>query len=167
MRRYTTFSRTRRLTLGLASIACFAAALVLMPSGARSQLGVGRRDPAAAAGPRVPAGITPIAPRNDAFAPRATLDDDEPRAAVPSPPPLAPMPNAHPPLARPAQRAPIRVTAVATGDHPTAIIAEGGASRVVTIGDRVDGSTIGAIDDDAVVLADGRRLSLEPETGSR
>jgi hypothetical protein len=153
--------------LALASIACFVAALALMPSGARSQLGAGRRDPAAAATPPAQAAIAPIATRNDAFAPRATVDDDEPRAVVPSPPPLVPTPNVRPALVKPAQRAPVRVTALATGVHPTAIIGEGAASRIVTIGDRLDGSTIAAIGDDAVVLADGRRLSLEPETGSR
>jgi hypothetical protein len=151
----------------LAAIACFVAAFVLMPSDARSQLGVRPRDPAAGAAPHAQEAITPIAPRNDAFVPRATLDDDEPRSVVPSPPPLPPMANVHPAFARPATRAPVRVAAVATGIHPTAIVDEGGTPRVVTIGDRLDDSTVSAIDDDAVELADGRRFSLEPEGGSR
>ena len=155
-------NHSNRPSLVAASLACFAAAAVLMPTGARSQLDLGpHQAPGAAPAPvvRPPAAV---APERDAFAPRATLDED-PRSAIPVP--RAPLPS----LRRPAVTNPAphplersRVTAIVTGAQPAAIVDAGAALRVVTAGDALDGSTITAIDDDGIRLADGRRLSLEP-----
>ena len=165
-RRHMTLNRVKRLVLGAASLACFAAVLLLMPAGASSKLDVRVRDPVADATPRLEAPPTPVAPERDAFAPQASLDEDL-RPAVTSPPPLAPMRFTRPAIVMPPPLSPMRVTAIATGEHPTAIVKSGGTSRVVTIGDAIDGSAIETIDDATVVLANGRRLSLEPAGATR
>jgi hypothetical protein len=58
-----------------------------------------------------------------------------------------------------------RVSAVAIGAHPEALIGDGGHTRLVTVGDRLDGTTVTTIDDGGVTLADGRRLVLAPTDG--
>jgi hypothetical protein len=99
------------------------------------------------------------------------VDDDPPPVRLPAPvlPPLrAVRPSfeqrGHMVLERGA--AVTRVTAIATGTYPTAIVESGGTPRIVNVGDPLDGSTIAAIEDDAIQLANGRRLYLEPPDGS-
>lgn len=139
----------------------------MLPTDARSQLRAPVRIPPAAATQPLATPPAPVPPERDAFAPRAEFDE-EPHPQVPSPPPVTP-----PRLARtlPAllpARSPSRVTAIATGTHPTAIIErDGDPPRLVTVGDAIDGAVVESIDDDAVVLSNGRRLSLEPPAGTR
>jgi hypothetical protein len=150
-----------RSALVAGSIACFASAVFLWPAGVRSQLDVRPRAGSLAAAARAEPSVAAIAPAGDAFAPRVAVDDDPapPRPPAPALPPLHPV---RPP-AVPEQRtvAATRVTAIATGTSPTAVIESGGVPRIVTAGDSLDGSTIAAIEDDAIRLADGRRLPLE------
>jgi hypothetical protein len=154
----------KRALLGAGALICYVAAIVLAPSDVRSQLDRG--------GPKQPAQLrahidlppAPVAPQGDAFAPRAAIDDDP----LPAPPvralqPLPRLPVAPAALVRPLP--PTRVTAIATGTQPTAIIDSGGTTRVVGIGDDLDGSTIERIDEAGVALANGRQLLLEPAPG--
>lgn len=161
-----TSAGAKRLILGAASLACFAAALLLMPEGARSQLDGRPHDPIGGATPRLEPPPAVVAPDRDAFAPRADFDE-EVRPAVPSPPPLAPIRFTRPSIVMPPPLSPVRVTAIATGITPTAIIEVGGTSRVVTIGDAIDGSAIASIGEGTIVLANGRRLELEPAAAPR
>ena len=149
----------KRMLLGAGALACFAAAIVLTPSDVRSQLDAGRHNAAAEPAPRAEPAVAAIAPRNDAFAPRAEIEDERP----PGPPTaLAPaLPRLPGSAARQAAAA-TRVTAIATGILPTAIVLDGGgAAHAFTVGDSLDGSHITAIDPSAITLANGRRLTLE------
>jgi hypothetical protein len=155
-----------RRFLVAAALSCFAAAIVLTPSGARSQLALRPHD-AAEAGPRVEPSLVAIAPARDAFAPRANLDEELHPALLPKPPmplpqlPRTPQTTLHLPAAQPPQT---RVTAIATGSSPSAIVDDGGAARVVTIGDPLAGSIVSTINEDGIRLVNGRHLSLEPGT---
>jgi len=145
---------------------CFAAAIVLTPSGARSQLAL-PLDGAADAAPRVEPPLVAVAPAGDAFAPRANLDEELHPALLPKAPtplpqlPRMPQSGLRLPAAPPP---PTRVTAVATGSLPSAIVDEGGTARIVTVGDQLDDSVVSAINEDGIHLTNGRHLSLEPGT---
>lgn len=163
--RHMTFDRTKRALLGAAALVCFAGAALLTPSGVRSQLDVSARDIPSEPAPVQESPLVPIAPDGDAFAPRADTGDDLP-PALPQRLPLA-LPRLMPPprlAPRAVLPAHVRIAAIATGANPSAIAEIGGAVRIVTIGDTLDGSTVATIEDDAVELANGRRLSLEPAT---
>jgi len=150
------FIRSKRALLGAAALACYATAIVLEPGDARSQLDAARLARPAAPMPGVEAPLSAIAPRGDAFAPRAEIDDDAP-ARVPAPRSIAQLhSSALPPKGGEATR----VAAIATGQVPTAIVESGGTARVVTVGDPLDGTTVRSIDANTVILADGRRWSL-------
>lgn len=157
-------ARSKRSLLGAAALICYAAAIVLEPSDVRSQLGHSDRKarvPLEAHADPLPA---PVAPEGDAFAPRVTVDDDpHPAAPAPSLPPLPRLLAA--PAAPPRPLPATRVTAIATGTAPTAVIDSGGTPRVVGVGDALDDSTIERIDEDGLELANGRRLLLESEPG--
>ena len=159
-----------RSALAAGSIACYASAIFLWPAGVRSQLDVQPR-PGAVATPRAEPSLAAIAPEGDAFAPRAVVDDDPPpvRLAAQILPPLRavrPSFEQHSRVALERSAAVTHVTAIATGTYPTAIVESGGAPRIVNVGDPLDGSTIAAIDDNAIQLANGRRLYLEPPDGA-
>jgi hypothetical protein len=159
--------RSKRPLLVAASLACFAAAAVLAPTGARSQLDFQPRPSPDAAGATTAPPPVAIAPERDAFAPRAALDED-PRPPLPVPPvPLPPLRPLTVTNAPPRPVAVSRVTAIVTGAQPAAIVDTGTGLRLVTTGDALDGSTIAAIDDDGVRLTDGRRRSLEPAPADR
>ena len=160
MHHLPTFGRCKRSALGAAALACYAAAIVLSPSGVRSQLTVGRREGPAAPAPRVETPLAAVVPHGDAFAPRAAADDDRPPALA-APPAFAlprlsgtSLPERNPTAAT-------RVTAIATGTLPSAVVESGGTAHVKTVGDALDGSRITAIDATSVTLANGRRFSLE------
>ncbi|HEV8022437.1 MAG TPA: hypothetical protein VGP41_14275 [Candidatus Lustribacter sp.] len=155
-----------RLALASGSIACFASAILLWPSGVRSQLDVQPLERPVATTPRPEQPLVAIAPQGDAFAPRAVVDDDPPPVR-PAAPPLPQLHTVRPNLLHERTVALTRVTAIATGANPTAVVETGGATRIVNVGDSLDGSTVAAIDDDAIRLADGRRLSLEPPDATR
>ncbi|HEY5348602.1 MAG TPA: hypothetical protein VIJ64_02685, partial [Candidatus Lustribacter sp.] len=130
------------------------------PTGARSQLGVRRPAAFAEVAPRPPTPPAAVIPAGDAFAPRAGADEDV-RLAIADPsggtPPRLPGTRSLA-VETPASR----VTAIATGSQPTAIVESAGTARIVTVGDPLDGSAIASIDNGAIRLTDGRRLSLEP-----
>lgn len=143
------------------ALACFGSAVVFTPTGARSQLTPS--EPAARATiPAAEATLRPINPTRDAFAPSARVDDDPQsearKTAVTVPPQLAALHHAD--FLRPP--ATMRLAAVATGARPIAIVEIAGSTRTFTIGDALDGSRIASIERAAVVLANGRRLSLAP-----
>ncbi len=156
-----TFAHNKRLLFGAAALLCYGAAIVLAPSGARSQFNT-RTRVAGVAEPRVDPAPPAVTPEGDAFAPRAPVDDDPPPAlpAVPPHLPQLPLPRVAAPLA-PAV-VPSHVAAIVTGTHPTAIVDSAEGSKLVSAGDGLDGSSIIEITNDAVVLANGKRLTLEP-----
>lgn len=53
------------------------------------------------------------------------------------------------------------VRAIASGAKASALIEEGGRTRLVSIGDRVDESQVTVIDAGGIVLANGARVRLE------
>jgi hypothetical protein len=106
-----------------------------------------------------PPPLAPAAPRRDPFEGDAAGVGPGPNAtppALPAPPPL-PVPLGSAPLGAPGAE---RVAAIATGARPYALVASGDRTRVVTIGDRVDGASITAIAIDGVRLSDGRTLTI-------
>jgi hypothetical protein len=154
-------AHAKRPVLVGAALLCFAAAAILTPSDVRSQLDIRPRDSLTPPEPRIEPPLTPVVPAGDAFAPRVAVEDDSRPVA---PLPALALPHALPHAVSVLPRAvPItRVTAIATGSHPTAIIESDRFARVVTIGDPVAGSAVAAIDDDGIQLANGRRLAIEP-----
>lgn len=163
-KRLISHARGRRALLAAASLACFGAALLLMPTDVRSQLDTRPREAATTApAPQAPPPAA-VLPQGDAFAPRVTVDDDRHPIAPPPPPPA---PRAAAAIPVPRALAPARVTAIATGIVPTALVDDGGALRLVSAGEALEGSTIVTIDEDGVRLADGRRLLLEAAAAPR
>ncbi len=157
------FIRSKRTPLVSAALICYALALVLAPSGVRSQLGASRPEPLVPATVVAETPVHTVAPRDDAFMPRAQIEDDRP-ASIPVPPaPALPRLAGDPLLQRRVESA-TRITAIATGMQPTAILESGGSAHVVSIGDAIEGSPITIITATFVQLANGRRLSLEPAT---
>lgn len=155
-----------RPALAACSIACFASAILLWPASVRSQLDVRPNERSLDAVPRTQPSLRAVAPESDAFAPRAVVEDDPPplRPVTPALPALRAI---QPPSAFERRVALTRVTAIATGADPTAVVEGGSGPHIVNVGDPLEGSTIVAIDDDAIRLADGRRLPLEPPDESR
>jgi hypothetical protein len=156
-----TFAHDKRPLFAAAALLCYAAAIILAPTGARSQLD-SRTRVADVAETRIEPAPRAIAPERDAFAPRASVEDDPP-PVLPTPPPQLPrlpVPHVVPAMAPAAVAS--HVTAIVTGTHPTAIVDSTEGSRLVSIGDALDGSTVVEITDDAVMLANGKRLTLEP-----
>jgi hypothetical protein len=152
----------KRLLCASAGFCCFAAAIVLTPSDVRSQSGAPqppRMEPPVAA----PAQLAPVAPARDAFAPRIAVPDD---AEPPVPVPVARIVPAMPPtgtLGAPALAArATRVTAIAIGSHPVALIERDGDARAITIGDRIGSARVTAIDEATVTLNDGTHLGISP-----
>ncbi len=145
--------------IAIAAVACFIGAFALTPSEVRSR--IAPPDPVAIPTVPPPASAAPAdAPNGDPFAPRAA---DPTTAVAPAVPPFAfarvgPLPPLHLPSNA-------RVSAIAVGAHPGALIVDGEGTHLVTAGDRFDGTTIVAIDDGGVTLGDGRRLAL-PAVGA-
>lgn len=61
---------------------------------------------------------------------------------------------------RDASSAPVVVRAVASGPKAAALIEEGGRTRLVLVGDVVEGSRLVAIDDGGLLLASGARVPV-------
>lgn len=149
-----------RTLMGGCALTCFALAFALTPSDVRSQRNPPSPGPPVHSPSPSPAEIRPVAPLGDAFAPRSFDDDDAPavaRLAAPAVPGLKP----------PLPLVPARVTAIATGSRPTAIVETDSGTRAVSAGDALSGSRVSSILDDAVVLDDGRRLPLDPTAAGR
>jgi hypothetical protein len=155
-----TFAHDKRPFFAAAALLCYAAAIILAPTGARSQLD-SRTRVADVAETRVEPAPPAITPERDAFAPRASVEDDPP-PVLPAPPAQLPrLPVSHVVSAPAPAAVASHVAAIVTGTHPTAIVDAAEGSRLVNIGDALDGSTVVEIATDAVVLANGKRLTLE------
>ncbi len=152
--------RSNRLIAALA-VACFIGAFSLTPSEVRSRLTGAPPEllapPVSTPSPAVVADV----PAGDPFAARA-VDDTAPPAPSARSLVIAPV---VPPVGRAAliPSAPVaHVSAVAIGAQAEAIVVDGGRTRLVTLGDALEGSLVSAIDEGGLTLADGRRLSLAP-----
>jgi hypothetical protein len=110
-----------------------------------------------------PASVAAIVPNGDPFAPRASDPEPVRETAIAPFPGIAPLPaNAGAgrlPLA-PILGTPISISATILGPHPSALVVDDRATRLVTVGDRVAGARIVAIAADGITLDDGRRLTL-------
>ena len=157
--------RRSRTVLAALSLASFGGAFALMPLGARGAAGDG---PAAVilATPAPPVQReAAVVPSRDPFAgpdPAKSAAPSSAIAALPSVPgPLPPnlgaqggqVPGPPPPLAR--------VTAIATGAHPSALVEEAGNVRLIGLGDKLAGASVDAIDASGVHLSDHTTLGLD------
>ena len=161
-----------RAVCAAAASMCFIAAFALTPTEVRSRFDEPAKPRSTAAEHPLPRSRGIIAPARDPFVARA--GDDEPTnsarpvATLTLPPiNLGPLPaNAGAgrfPFVRVPAAVTSRITAIALGDHPSAIAETTGGARLVSIGDALDGSTVAAIDRAGLQLQDGKRLRL-PET---
>jgi len=176
-----------RTLLAAAAFAAFGGAFVTTPVVARGA-GPVVADPLPSVVPLSPrTAFADIVPRRDPFsggdAPAARRDAAPPPspAAMPVLPPLPPFPaalRALPPNAgagdaafpfATAAHTTATVTAVITGPHPFALVDASGTTRVLTIGDHIDGDAIVAIGGDGVHLFGGTLLPLvtHPISGGR
>jgi hypothetical protein len=165
---------TSRALLAGTAFAAFAAAFVTAPFTADGAAGVNalhtaRPEPLITATP-----FAIVLPRRDPFAgeppseQRSIADGGASRLVAPTVPLVPEIPAAIRPLPPNAGAAGFalpftagtRVTAVVTGTHPFALVDEGGTSRVVTIGDHVDGNAIAAITPDGVRLSTGATIPI-------
>jgi hypothetical protein len=87
-----------------------------------------------------------------------------PTTAVLAIPTAAPIVGTPPALGADATQ---RVTAIVSGSHPVAIVEFNAHARLVTVGDRISGRAIVAIDPDGVLLDDGSALHLAAPGGAR
>jgi hypothetical protein len=167
--------RASRMLLALCAFGAFAGSFVTAPSVAGSAPGVAALPIPLAAPHAVPSTFAVVEPRRDPFA-------GEPRAGktaatvsafpsvAPALPSLTGISAAIQPLPPNAGAAGAglpfgpqpRVTAVVTGRHPFALVDEAGTTRVVTVGDRIDGDTIAGIDAVGVRLERGAMLPVAP-----
>ena len=164
-----------RVVLGAAAFAAFGAAFVTTPFVARGEAGiVADRTPTP-----VPRAVRPaladIVPRRDPFAGGdapaarpyvAPAQSPVAVAAMPRVPaelrPLPPNAGAGEetfPFAAGARTGAV-VTAVTTGPHPFALVDVGGATQLLTIGDRIDADPIVAIDAAGIRLSGGTVLAV-------
>jgi len=110
------------------------------------------------AGPaNLPAGTIVTAPRPPFGAPAVVPPGGLPGA--PGTPFLSAPPD---PYAARAESSGIRVDAIVTGAHPVALLREGGADRIVAVGDTVGAARITAIASGGVQLSSGVALTLAP-----
>ena len=132
-----------------AAIVCFSAAFLTTPSAVRSQFGQRSNGPIVAPAPKrsvVPSVVVPAL--RDPFVPQLVAGE------------LSQIDARRHPI-----RSTTRVTAIATGTQPIALVESGGETRAVTIGDPLDASRISGIAGNTVVLANGVRLSLDAAPG--
>lgn len=165
--------RSSRAVCTMAALVCFIAAFALTPTEVRSRIGA--TSDAAIRTPNAEyAGFAPnIGLARDPFVSQAI--EEEPAIRVKSDPAnaanvaLPPMhlgplpPNAGAglfPFGHAAASSDVHVSAIALGGRPSAIVESNGATRVVGVGDIVNGSTVTAIDSTGLFLANGRRADL-------
>jgi hypothetical protein len=160
-----------RPLIASAAIACFIGAFALTPSEVRSRIGT-PAVPSSASPTPADAAIALVAPAGDPFVPRVIeADASTGRGSASSAlAPLMPLSHLGPlpanlgaggisPLDLAKATTPT-VSAIVTGDHPTALVVDGDQPRVIAIGDRLDGSTVVSIDEGGVALSSGQRLTL-------
>ena len=164
-----------RAVLAATAFAAFAAAFVTTPMTARGDAGAFTGAMASVTSLPRRTALDDVVPRRDPF---TGGDAPAPRSSAVPPPPqipaaLRPLPpnagasDAGIPFAL-ASRATAAVSAVITGTHPFALIDDAGTTRMVTVGDRVAGEAIVAIDADGVRLSGGTTLAaphVRPTTG--
>ncbi len=173
-----------RTLLAAAAFASFGAAFVTTPMVARGDAGV-------SAGLQPPVTVRPvttilteIVPQRDPFAggDAPALHSSAAPQQAPVTMPALPLPQipaalrALPPNAGAGDtafpfgaavaRSSAVVTAVITGPHPYALVDEGGTTRVLTVGDRIDGDAITAIGAGGVRLSRGTLLAVAPASGT-
>ena len=161
--------------IAAAAVGCFIGAVALTPSEVRSRLSPGVATPGAAP-PEVVAPVAFVIPNGDPFVARAADDDDRAAAATTREPalptalarigPLPPNAGAFP-FAWNGRSDEIVVRAVVVGSHPSALVDDGGATHLLTVGDPIAGSSVVAIDAGGVVLGDRRRLHFSTAGTSR
>jgi hypothetical protein len=163
-----------RAVLAAGAFAAFGAAFVTTPMVARGEAGA-VADPTPFIAPlHVRTALADVVPQRDPFAggdmpaTRPNAASPQTPIAMPAMPALPQIPaalRALPPNAgagdTPFAVAPMTptnaiVTAVVTGPHPLALVDEGGTTRILTVGDRVDGEPIAAIDAAGIRLSGGR-----------
>lgn len=161
--------RSRTLIL-CASALSFTSAFVATPQTARSadEPITEQRSLVPSRQPELPVAV--IEPQRDPFVGERTLPDAPPASDKALPPvssvPVMPLqalpPNAGAggPLLETAGPT-LTVQAIVNGERPVALLIEAGTTRVVAIGDRVETTHITRILPGRIILADGRRLSLE------
>jgi hypothetical protein len=166
-----------RALLAAAAFAAFGAAFITTPIVARGEAGVDTAPARAFASLAPRTAFANVIPRRDPFAggdapARAGISSPQARIAVAAIPPLPQIPaalRALPPNAGAGDgtfpfatgtRITAAVTAVITGPHPFALVDEAGTTRVLTVGDRVDGEAIVAIGADGVRLSGGTVLAV-------
>ena len=155
-----------RTVLAAAAFAAFGAAFVTTPMTARGDAGlVAGPMPSVTALPRRTE-IIDVSPRRDPFA-----GGDAPASRPSAGPPLPQIPAALRPLPPNAgasdagfpfatdTRPTATVTAVITGPHPFALIDDAGATRMLTVGDRIAGELIVAIGAEGVRLTGGTMIA--------
>jgi hypothetical protein len=167
-----------RTALAAAAFAAFGAAFVTTPMTARGDAGiVAGSAPSVQSLPQA-ARLPDVPPRRDPFAggdaPAARRGTAPPQAppTMPALQPLPPIPaalRALPPNAgapdgafpfATGPRTTATVSAVITGPHPFALVDDGGTTRMLTIGDRIAGEQVVAIDATGVRLSSGTVLRV-------
>jgi hypothetical protein len=177
-----------RTALAAAAFAAFGAAFVTTPIVARGDAGVVAIPIPSVAPLPAQIALADVVPRRDPFAggdtpaTRPSPGSPQTSIAMPALPALPQIPAALRPLPPNAgagdaafpfatgARTSAVVTAVITGPHPFALVDDGGATRVLTVGDRIDGDAIAAIDADGVRLSGGTALPaphVRPTPGGR
>lgn len=154
-----TLSARSRCAVAAASVAAFGAALLAGRPGTGTTLA----PPAglvAAVQTRLPTGEPAVPPLRDPFANEHARDlAVPPRHALPALPPntaAPPFPFAPPPSS-------LRVVAIATGDHASALLDDGSHVMTVRVGDAVAGEIVRSIAADGIRLGDRRIVLGRPD----
>ncbi|MEA2784509.1 MAG: hypothetical protein QOF71_613 [Candidatus Eremiobacteraeota bacterium] len=155
-----------RAALAAMAFAAFGAAFVTTPMTARGDAGVFTGPLPSVTALSHGTALTEVIPRRDPFA-----GGEAPAVRSSAVPPIPQIPAALRPLPpnagasgtgfpfSPVAGSTAAVTAVITGTHPFALIDDGGTTRMLTVGDRVAGEAIVAIDADGVRLSGGTALA--------
>jgi hypothetical protein len=166
--------RTVRAVLASGAFLAFAGAFAGDPLGARGAQSLVARPSPSATGRN---GVVPVVmPRRDPFAggpAPARTNTVRPDLSTPRtpalPPPFAPLPpNAGAgggPF--PVRAAHAVVRAVVTGAHPFALVESEGETRLVTLGDTVDGASVTAIAADGIHLANDHTIGVAASPAPR
>lgn len=153
--------RPSRAAIATLAFAAFAAAVALTANG-----GAGASDAGAVVTPSaVPLPSATILaftlPHRDPFAGGAPLAKTAARPALPQLPAIPAAIGALPPNLRASSTA-VRVTAIVTGAHASALVEEGDTVRLVAPGDAFNDDRVAAIDGEGVHLARGGTLRVTP-----
>jgi hypothetical protein len=174
-----------RAVLAAGAFAAFGAAFVTTPMVARGEAAAVADPTPFITRLHARTALADVVPRRDPFAggdtPAARPNAASPQAPIAMPamaalPAMSALPQipaalrALPPNAgagdtpfafTPGTRTNATVTAVITGPHPLALVDEGGTTRILTVGDRVDGEPIAAINATGIRLSGGQILAVE------